>query len=59
MADVTISQEQYDEWEALAQKSREIEAGKTAKRRATAIVVKAHEAEYNTVYAQVLKDLLA
>ena len=58
MADVTISQEQYDEWQATAEKARRVEAQKVAKRRATAIVVKAHEAEYDTAFAKVMQELL-
>ena len=59
MAEVTFSQEQFEEWQNLAEKARHIEASKMAKRRATSIVVKAHEAEFDTAYARILKELLA
>ena len=59
MADVTISQEQYDKWQDLAEKARYVDAQKMAKRRATAIVVKAHMTEYQAAYGEVMKELLA
>ena len=58
MADVSISQEQYDEWQAVVEKNRHAEAMKKAKREATRIVVDNHMDEFHQVYSVVLAKLL-
>ena len=58
MADVSISQEQYDEWQAMAEKDRHAKAIKKAEREAKAIVVHNHMDEYHQAYSVALAKLL-
>ena len=54
MADVSISQEQFNEWQKLADKAQKLEAQKQARRSALKLLVQAHQEEYDRNYQRIL-----
>ena len=58
MADVSMSQEQYDEWQAVFEKDRHAKAMKKAERAAKALVVENHMDEYHQAYSVAIAKLL-
>jgi chaperonin cofactor prefoldin len=54
MADVSISQEQFNEWQKLANKAQKLEAQKQARKSALKLLVQAHQEEYDRNYQRIL-----